>query len=234
MMRILAITLLIALMPTTLLASGAEFELKPADVDLRDKAAMQRGAGYFINYCQGCHSLNFMRLNRVAKDLGIPEDVAKSEMLLGDNKFADPMLSNIPEDQAEDWFGVAPPDLSLTSRLRGDDWVYNYLISFYKDPTTPSGWNNTVFKNAAMPHVLANLQGVQVLNHDTNKLELVSRGTKTDEFDGIAHDITAFLSYVGEPSKAKRQFYGIFVMMFLLVFFALAYALKKDYWRDVH
>ncbi len=233
-MRKLAITLLIVLMPSTLLASGADLELKPAKVDLRDKAAMQRGAGYFINYCQGCHSLKFMRVNRVAKDLGIPEDVAKAEMLIGDGKFGDPMLSNIPEDQSELWFGVAPPDLSLTSRLRGDDWIYNYLISFYKDSSTPSGWNNTVFEDAAMPHVLANLQGVQELNHETHELELVSRGTKTDQYDGIARDITAFLSYVGEPVKAQRQQYGIFVMLFLMLFFVLAYALKKDYWRDVH
>ena len=233
-MRKLAITLLIALMPSTLLASGSGLELKPANVDIRDKAAMQRGAGYFINYCQGCHSLEFMRLNRVAQDLGISEDIVKAEMILGDAKIGDPMLNTIPEDQAKSWFGVAPPDLSLTARLRGDEWIYNYLISFYKDPSTPSGWNNTVFENAAMPHVLANLQGVQELDQETHELKLVSKGSKSDEYDQIAHDITAFLSYVGEPVKAKRQFYGIFVMIFLLVFFVLAYALKKEYWRDVH
>ncbi len=233
-MKKLAITLLIALMPSVVLASGPGLDLKPANVDIHDKASMQRGAGYFINYCQGCHSLNFMRLNRVAKDLEIPEDIAKAEMLLGDAKIGDPMGNTIPADQAKAWFGVAPPDLSLTSRLRGDDWIYNYLISFYKDPSAPSGWNNTVFENAAMPHVLANLQGVQELDHETHELKLVSNGSKTDEYDQIAHDITAFLSYVGEPAKADRQFYGIFVMIFLLVFFVLAYALKKEYWRDVH
>lgn len=233
-MKKLVITFLLALLPSAVLAAGPALDLKPADVDLGDKAAMQRGAGYFVNYCQGCHSLSFMRVNRVAKDLGIPVEVAKEEMLLTSDKVGDPMLSNISAEQAKEWFGVAPPDLSLTSRLRGEDWIYNYLISFYRDPAAPSGWNNTVFVNAAMPHVLANLQGVQELDHETHELKLVSKGSKADEYDQIARDITAFLAYVGEPAKADRQFYGIFVMIFLVLFFVLAYALKKEYWRDVH
>ena len=162
------------------------------------------------------------------------EDVAVKEMLIGTDKIGAPMLSNISAEQARSWFGVAPPDLSLTSRLRGEDWIYSYLISFYRDPSAPSGWNNTVFENAAMPHVLANLQGVQELDHETHELKLVSRGSKADEFDQIARDITSFLSYVGEPAKADRLLYGKFVMIFLLLFFGLAYALKKEYWRDVH
>ncbi|MEE9447914.1 MAG: cytochrome c1, partial [Arenicellales bacterium] len=202
-------------------------------VDLRDKAAMQRGAGYFMNYCAGCHSLKFMRVNRLAKDLGIPEEIAKQELLSGDAKIGDPITHNMPKDKAVQWFGIAPPDLSLTSRLRGDDWIYNYLISFYKDDSAPSGWNNTVFENAAMPHVLAGLQGVQELDHETHELKLVSRGS-VENYDQVAHDITAFLSYVGEPIKAKRQQYGMFVMLFLFILFALSYALKKEYWRDVH
>lgn len=232
-MKNLVIALLIGLLPSTLIASE-KLDLKPSHVDLSDKAAMQRGAGYFINYCQGCHSMNFMRVNRLAKDLGIPEDVAKAEMLLGTDKVGEPMRSSIPADQSKEWFGVTPPDLSLTSRLRGEDWVYNYLISFYKDPSAPSGWNNTVFENAAMPHVLSNLQGVQELDHETHQLKLVSKGSMSDDYDQVAHDITAFMAYAAEPSKAKRQKYGIFVMLFLLLFFVLAYALKKDYWRDVH
>lgn len=233
-MKKLVITLLIALLPSTLMASGDGLELKPADIDIHDKASMQRGAGYYVNYCQGCHSLKFMRVNRLAKDLDIPEDIAKQEMLIGTDRIGDPMLTNMPDDQAKEWFGVVPPDLSLESRLKGEDWIYNYLISFYKDPKAPSGWNNTVFENAAMPHVLANLQGVQVLDHETHALKLVSSGSKADEFDQIARDITAFLVYVGEPIRAKRQQYGIYVMIFLLLFFFIAYALKKEYWRDVH
>ena len=233
-MRKLAITFLLALLPSVVLAAGPKLDLKPADVDLHDKAAMQRGAGYFINYCQGCHSMEFMRINRVAKDLDIPIEVAKAEMLIGTDKVGDPMRSNISAEQSEAWFGVTPPDLSLTSRLRGEDWIYNYLISFYRDPSAPSGWNNTIFENAAMPHVLSNLQGVQELDPESHELKLVSRGSKSDEYDQIARDITAFMVYAGEPSKADRQFYGIFVMIFLLIFFVLAYALKKEYWRDVH
>ena len=232
-MNKLIIALFIALLPSSLLASE-KLDLKPANVDLRDKAAMQRGAGYFVNYCQGCHGLKFLRVNRLAKDLGIPEDIAKQELLIGTDKIGEPMLTNIPADQSKEWFGITPPDLSLTTRLRGEDWVYNYLIGFYKDPTAPSGWNNTVFENAAMPHVLSNLQGVQELDHETHKLKLVTQGSRADEFDQIARDITSFLAYAAEPIKAKRQQYGIYVMLFLLLFFVLAYALKKEYWRDVH
>ncbi len=233
-MKKLAITICLVMLSANAWGSGKKIELKPVNVDLRDNVSMQRGVGYFVNYCQGCHSLQFMRVNRLAKDLGIPEDLAKQELLNGAAKIGDPMLNNMPADKAEEWFGVLPPDLSLTSRLRGDDWIYNYLISFYKDPSAPSGWNNTIFENAAMPHVLANLQGVQVLDDETHQLKLVSRGSKTDEYDQIARDITAFLSYVGDPIKAKRQQYGIWVMLFLMIFFILAYALKKDYWKDVH
>ncbi len=234
-MKKLAITLLIAMLPTTLLAAGAKLDLIPADVDLRDKAAMQRGAGYFVNYCQGCHSLNFLRVNRLAKDLGIPEDIAKAELLLGTDKIGNPMQSNISGEQSKEWFGVIPPDLSLTSRLRGEDWIYNYLISFYIDPGAPSGWNNTIFENAAMPHVLSNMQGIQELDHETHKLKLVSKGSMSpEEYDKVARDLTAFLAYAAEPAKAKRQQYGIWVMVFLAIFMILAYALKKEYWRDVH
>jgi ubiquinol-cytochrome c reductase cytochrome c1 subunit len=232
-MKKLILALFIAILPTSLLASE-KLDLKPANVNLRDKTAMQRGAGYFVNYCQGCHSLKFLRVNRLAKDLSIPEDIAIEELLIGTDKIGEPMLSNIPVDQSKEWFGITPPDLSLTARLRGEDWIYNYLISFYKDPSAPSGWNNTVFENAAMPHVMSNLQGVQELDHETHELKLVSKGSRTDEYDQIAHDITAFLAYAAEPIKAKRQEYGIYVMLFLLLFFVLAYALKKEYWRDVH
>ena len=234
-MKKLAITLLIAVLPASVWAAGEKLDLKPANVDLGDKAAMQRGVGYFVNYCQGCHSLNFMRVNRVAKDLGIPEDIAKEELLLGTDKIGNPMQSNISADQSKEWFGVTPPDLSLTSRLRGEDWIYNYLISFYRDSGAPSGWNNTIFANAAMPNVLANMQGVQELDHDTHELKLVSKGSMSvEEYDQVARDLTAFLAYAAEPAKAKRQQYGIYVMVFLLLFMILAYALKKEYWRDVH
>lgn len=232
-MKKLILALFIVILPASLLASE-NLDLKPVNVDIRDKAAMQRGAGYFVNYCQGCHSLKFLRVNRLAKDLSIPEDVAIEELLIGTDKIGEPMLSNIPADQSKEWFGITPPDLSLTSRLRGEDWIYNYLISFYKDPSAPSGWNNTVFENAAMPHVLSNLQGVQELDHETHELKLVSKGSRADEYDQIARDITAFLAYAAEPVKLKRQQYGIFVMLFLMIFFILAYALKKEYWRDVH
>lgn len=214
-------------------SGGADIPLHWANVDLTDKASMQRGAKLFVNYCQGCHEAKYMRVNRLAKDLGIPENLAKKHLMIGTDKIGDPMTNTIPADKAAEWFGVAPPDLSLTSRLRGDDWIYSYLIGFYQDSSTPSGWNNTYFPNVAMPHVLSGLQGVQVMNED-HKLELVSAGSMDKkEYAQAAHDITNFLSYVGEPAKLVRNKYGTYTLIFLALFFVLAYALKKEYWRDV-
>ena len=231
------VIVVLAALPMSVLASG-NANLEHANVDLSDKPAMQRGARLFVNYCQGCHSAKFMRVNRIAKDLGIPEDLAKQHLLIGDNKIGDPMTINMPADKAAKWFGTAPPDLSLTARLRGSDWIYSYLKGFYLDPGAPSGWNNTVFDNVAMPHVLSNLQGVQTLAETADgghELKLVSGGSMTpEEYDGVARDLTAFMTYVGEPALLVRKTYGIYVMAFLAILFVLSYLLKKEYWRDVH
>lgn len=225
-------------MPSAVFANAGGADLRHADLDMSDKEAMQRGAKLFVNYCQSCHSARFMRVNRIAKDLGIPEDLAKKELLVGTDKIGDTMQINMPADKSKLWFGTTPPDLSLTSRLRGPDWVYSYLTSFYLDQGAPSGWNNTVFENVAMPHALVNLQGVQALvedDHGGHELKLVSQGSMTvEEYDSAARDLTAFMAYVGEPAILVRKQYGIWVMIFLGFLFVLSYFLKKEYWRDVH
>lgn len=240
---IIASAMMLFVTPLMAVASAGSSEpLHWANVDLNDKASLQRGAGLFANYCQGCHSIKFMRLNRVAKDLGIPEHLAKKHLMRGTDKIGDPITNTMPADKAADWFGVAPPDLSLTSRVRGDDWIYSYLIGFYQDGGTPTGWNNKYFPNVAMPNVLAGLQGVQQMKsvdgHDADgnhKLELISAGSMDeDEFSQAAHDITNYLSYVGEPAKMVRAKYGTYTLIFLALFFMLAYFLKKEFWRDVH
>ncbi len=218
-------------------SAGGSVPLHWANVDLSDKASMQRGAKLFVNYCQGCHSLKYLRVNRLAKDLGIPEKLAKKHLLIGTDKIGKPMTNTMPSDKAEQWFGVAPPDLSLTSRLRGDDWIYSYLIGFYRDSGTPSGWNNKYFPNVAMPNILAGLQGVQEMQDidGKHKLVLVAEGSMDKkEFSRAAHDITNFLSYTGEPAKLVRKIYGTYTLIFLVLFFVLAYFLKKEFWRDVH
>src|SRR5699024_3372112 len=140
------------------LAAGGEGGLESANVNVHDKASLQRGAAMYVNYCQGCHSLKYLRYNRLTKDLGLSEEQISEFLLYGDQEVADPMDSVMTADMGEEWFGIAPPDLSLTARSRGADWIYSYLKSFY---LTEDGWNNTVLPNASMPHVMWELQGIQ-------------------------------------------------------------------------
>ncbi len=227
-------------------ASGAgSSHIDPVDIDLSDQASLQNGAKLFMNYCLSCHSAAFMRYNRMAEDLGIPEDLVRENLMFTAEKIGDLMITAMPEDDARQWFGTAPPDLSLTARLRGADWLYSYLRKFYLDLDSPSGWNNLVFENVAMPHALYELQGRQraVLKpdeHDKEKMvfdsfEMVSPG-KMDaaEYDIAMRDLTRFLVYVAEPVKLVRSKIGIWVMIFLLILIVLSYFLKKEYWRDVH
>lgn len=229
--------------PVTAFAAGGHGPaLEPMEVRLQDTRSLQSGARTFVNYCQSCHSANYMRYNRMAEDLDIPVELVEKEMIFSDAKIGDPMTNNMPRDKAEEWFGVAPPDLSLVGRLRGADWLYNYLKGFYVDSTTPTGWNNTVFPNVGMPHVLAEWQGRQraVFGADDHgnpvfeHFEQLTEGSMSEEeFDHAMMDLTNFLVYMGEPAKLKRIKYGIWVMLFLIVFAGLAYLLKKEYWRDV-
>lgn len=246
-MRKLLLASLFLLVPALAPAAGGGVPLQDADIDLTDQASLQRGAGYFVNYCMGCHSLGYMRYNRLANDLGIDDATLRQSLIFTGAKPGDLMVSSMNPVSAEKWFGTAVPDLTLVTRWRTPDWVYSYLKGFYADPSRPLGVNNVVFPNVGMPHVLAGLQGVaqpKFAEHPGPDgapvktvvgVEPAQGGTMTaEQYDAFARDLTAFLAYAGEPIKLERQRLGIWVLLFLAVFFVAAYMLKKEYWKDVH
>ncbi len=198
-----------------------------------------------MNNCVGCHSLKYMRYSRIADDLGLSEDQVMNNLNFTGAKFGEHVISAMPAALAEKSFGKAPPDLSLIARVRGSDWVYTYLKSFYLDESRPLGWNNQLFPNASMPNPLWEMQGLQRAVYGkkdektgeapVERLDVAQAGTQSaEEFDRTARDIAAFLEYVGEPGALKRQQTGVWVVLFLAFFTFMAWLLKKEYWRDVH
>jgi ubiquinol-cytochrome c reductase cytochrome c1 subunit len=227
------------------MAEEGDSPVQHSGADITNDESLQRGARNFMNYCSGCHSLKYVRYNRLAADLKIPESELGNLMFTTTKNF-DTVNSAMPKD-AEGWFGKQPPDLSLMARERGVDYIYSYLKGFYVDKTRPWGVNNQVLPGTAMPDVLASLQGLQkpVFKNEPDEhgsarmvlagVEAMTPGAmKPEEYDQFVRDTANFLDYAGEPVKAKRQSMGVFVTLFLLVFFAFAYLLKKEYWKDVH
>ena len=213
--------------------------------DASDQASLQHGAALYANYCAGCHSLQYSRHNRVAKDLGIPEDLYREHLLLDpDQKIGALMDISMDKDVAKGWFGAAPPDLTLISRAKKPEYLYTYLRTFYQDDSRPYGVNNLVYPNVGMPHVLLELQGLpQCVNADEShadeghcdSLEVASAGIMTtDQFDDAMYDLVNFLAYTAEPFKQTRIEIGKKVMLFLAIFFIIAWALNREYWKDVH
>ena len=213
--------------------------------DLSDRASLQRGAQLYMNYCAGCHSLKYMRYSRMAEDLGLTEDEVMKNLNFTGAKFGEQVQVSMPAAGGEKWFGKMPPDLSVTSRVRGSDWIYTYLKSFYLDESRPLGWNNKLFPNASMPNPLWELQGLQHAEfgpvdpatgeRHVEGLKVAQAGRQSaQEFDQTARDITNFLEYVGEPAALKRQSVGVWVILFLAALTFLAYLLKQEYWKDVH
>ena len=149
-------------------------------------------------------------------------------------KTGDHITNTMPKKEAASWFGTAPPDLTLEARLRSPDWIYTYLRSFYMDESRPFGVNNKVFKDVGMPHVLQGLQGVSSIDEHGNISPAMGGSLTTEEYDIVVRDLTNFLEYVGEPSKLERESLGFKVLIFLFIFFIIAYFLKKEYWKDVH
>lgn len=241
-----------SLLPMTVLASSEGLHLESANIDVSNVQSLQRGAQLFNNYCLSCHSAQYMRYSRMAEDLGLPEDLVRDNLMFAGDKIGDTMTVAMPAQDAAIWFGKAPPDLTLTARQRGPDWVYTYLKSFYLDPTKPIGVNNLVFKDVGMPHVLWELQGWQALKSadghaaepgageghgagSESPFEQVAPGRLTpEEYDRSVRDLVAYMSYVAEPIQLKRTRVGIWVLLFLGVFGVFAYLLKKEYWKDVH
>ena len=238
--HILSLLLLVA--PALAFANVGGPHLEKANIDIHDQASLQRGAKLFMNYCLSCHSAKFQRYNRMAQDLGLTEEEVTKNLMFITDKIGDTMNIAMPAADAEKWFGVIPPDLSVITRARGVDYIYTYLKGFYADPKRPFGVNNVVFPDVGMPHVLWKLQGLQkaeFVEHEGQKVfekfEPAEGGSlSAEEYDGVARDLTNFLTYVGEPIQAERQRLGKWVLMFLAVFFVLAYLLKKEYWKDVH
>ncbi len=240
-------------------AGGHGAVLDKAYLNMSDKASLQNGAKLFVNYCLSCHSAEYARYNRVAEDLEIPLYRLKENLMFTTEKEGDLMKTTMPAEDAKRWFGVTPPDLTLVARVRKPDWIYTYLRAFYLDEGSPSGWNNSLFENVAMPHAMYELQGVQrfvgkiekeelgamdanAAQGDDNytvvgdaKFELVHPGKMTPaEFDKAMADLTGFLTYLAEPAIMKRQTIGVYSIFFVLILMGLCYLLKKEYWRDVH
>ena len=234
----------LSLLPVLAMASGGGNEgLDPVDINLADKASLQRGAKTFVNYCLSCHSAAYMRYERMGTDLGINEQLLRKNLMLATEKPGDTMTVTMSEDGAKKYFGVVPPDLSLTARSKGPNWIYTYLRSFYWDKSSPTGWNNVLFPNVAMPHVLYRLQGYREaefegagggVQHFAGYIEKTPGQMSNKEFDAAMRDLTNFMVYLAEPAKLVRYKIGVWVMIFMGVLILLTYATKKEYWRDVH
>ena len=242
-----SLTLALAVVSTTpALASGEGGGFQQlARNDVANTASLQRGARNFVNYCQGCHSAKYVRYNQLARDLGMTEQQVIDNLMFGAARPTDTMDIAMRPADAERWFGIAPPDLSLLARSKGPDYIYNFLRSFYLDPARPTGVNNLMLPNAAMPHVLWELQGLQKAVYENEKhddatllvfrrFEEVAPGTlKPEEYDEFVRDTVNFLDYIAEPMKLKRQRLGILIVAFLLIFGVFAYLLKQEIWKDV-
>jgi ubiquinol-cytochrome c reductase cytochrome c1 subunit len=236
--------LLTLLLPSLALAAGPSVPVDDADYDLTDKASLQRGAQLYMNYCLGCHSMQYQRYSRTFNDLDIPVELGE-ELLQFTNEPGGHITSAIDEDNSAEWFGLTPPDLTMVARVRGGDWIYTYLRSFYEDDSRPFGVNNAIFDNVGMPHVLEELQGTprkvteeRMIDGEMKDVYVGIRSAgngrmSPDEFDQAMLDLTNFLVYTGEPMILERQRMGYFVIGFLIVFLILTILLKREYWRDI-
>ncbi len=232
---------LLAAAPVVAFASGASVHLDKAPVNLSDQDSLQRGARVFVNYCLNCHSAVSMRYSRM-EDLGLTENQIKDNLMFAAEKPGETMKVGMTKADGKAWFGATPPDLSVIARSRGADWLYTYLRGFYRDDTRATGWNNTVFDKVGMPHVMWSLQGemAPVYKKDgehevIERLELAKPGSVTlAEYDAMVGDLVNYLVWMGEPAQLQRKQLGVIVLLFLAVFFVVAYYLKKEFWKDIH
>jgi ubiquinol-cytochrome c reductase cytochrome c1 subunit len=202
--------------PALAAAAGPALALDRSPHDPRDLVSLQSGARTFVNYCMNCHGAQYMRYNRLT-DLGLTEAQIRDNLMFSAEKVGETMKVAMTAKDGKAWFGVPPPDLSVIARSRGADWLYTYLRTFHRDDKTPTGWNNKVFPNAAMPHVLWKVQAE----------------SSAVQYDIVVRDLVNFLVYVGEPSAQSRKSIGIVVLFVLGVLFIFAYAMKKAFWKDV-
>lgn len=219
--------------------ASADVHLDAAPDRSGDAAALQRGAKTFVNYCLNCHSASYMRYNRL-KDIGLTDEQIKENLLFTADKVGETMKVALQRADGRVFFGAAPPDLTVIARARssgsgsGADWLYTYMRGFYRDAERPTGWNNTVFPNVGMPHVFWELQGDQVMGAD-HKLTLATPGKLSPkEYDAMVADLVGYLQYMAEPGAEARKSLGWFVLLGLFLLFIMTYALKREYWKDVH
>jgi ubiquinol-cytochrome c reductase cytochrome c1 subunit len=223
-------------------ASEAGYRLDRAPIEPSDLVSLQSGARTFVNYCLNCHGAQYMRYNRLT-DLGLTEAQIRDNLILTDAKVGDTMKVALTAKDGKAMFGTAPPDLSVVGRSRSPDWLYTYLRTFYRDPKSPTGWNNAAFPQVAMPHPLWTLQGERALEivpaKDGHgpveyKWSQLSPGTQsTVQYDTTVRDLVNFLIYMGEPAATSRKQIGIVTLFALVILFIFAYLLKKEYWKDV-
>jgi len=247
------------LLPALVLGADSKAQLERVDIDVGDKAALQDGARTFVNYCMGCHSAKYQRYERVADDLGIAHDLMLEKLVFTGARIGDHMDIGMQPSDAKAWFGAVPPDLTLVAKVRGTDWLYGYMRSFYEDPSRPWGVNNKVFPDVAMPNVLAGLQGRQVLGcrqvqaaeGEARKYDPLSgaplmhqacdqlivvpgSGELTEkQFDEKIRNLVSFLAYSANPVKLQHQRIGAYVLLYLAFFLVFAYLLKREYWKDI-
>jgi ubiquinol-cytochrome c reductase cytochrome c1 subunit len=228
-------------------AAGGDFPLDSAPNRLNNNASLQNGAKIFVNYCMGCHSAVNLRYNRL-RDIGLSDQQIKDNLILGDQKVGDLMTISMTPKDAKAWFGKVPPDLSVEARARGTDWLYTYFRTYYKDDESPTGWNNLVYPNVGMPHVLWELQGQRIAKFEDVKdpknpvkttkvfkgFEQVTPGLmKPQEYDDNIADLVSFMSWMAEPTQLQRKRIGVVVLLFLAIFTLIAWRLNKAYWKDI-
>ncbi|MDR3213876.1 MAG: cytochrome c1 [Azoarcus sp.] len=231
---------IVALFTPALVAASEGIHLDKAPLST-EQANLQHGAKLFVNYCLNCHGASLVRYNQLQR-IGLDEKTITENLLFTGDKVGDMMTVAMKREDAEAWFGTAPPDLSVISRAKGADYLYTYLRGFYKDENRPTGWNNVAFPNVGMPHALWNLQGEQTLvektgenGHQEATLVLSKPGQLSkDEYDQNVADLVSFLEWMGDPSAETRKKIGIFVLIFIAGFYVLAHALGKNYWKDIH
>jgi len=256
-MKKIIVAFLMSLAPVMVMAAGDGMKNDKVDIDLNNKASLQNGAKLFVNYCLSCHSAKAMRYNRMAKDLGLTNEQVEDNLIFtadyskkpdGEtNKIGSLMDVAMWTKDAKQWFGTKIPDLSVVSRARGADWLYTYLRTFYIDESRPFGVNNQRFPSVGMPHVLWELEGTKKAVYENQKgadgkdhkviagFETVVPGKMTKvEYDNAMRDLVNFMVYMGEPALLVRKTIGVWVLLFLVLFFFVAYALKKEYWKDIH
>jgi ubiquinol-cytochrome c reductase cytochrome c1 subunit len=219
--------------------------LEHADIDPGNIASLQRGARNFMNYCSGCHSAQYVRFSTIGRDLELSDEQLGENLMFNAEKTFETINVSMPDAEAGRWFGVAPPDLSLIGRAKGADYIYSFLKGFYVELESPTGVNNTVLAGTSMPHVLWELQGFQraVFSEHTEEgvttrhfehFEPLTEGSMDAEgFDEFVRDTVNFLVYIAEPIRSERRTLGVWVIMYLILFWIIAVMLKKQIWKDV-